>query len=886
MQKSDGRMWMVWFRSLLIFVLICSLSSGFLALGVNDDYETDRLALLEIKAKLADPNRVLSTWNDTIPLCEWHGVVCGLKHKRVTVLDLRSQGLSGVLSPHIGNLSFVRRLQLENNSFHSAIPSEIGNLRRLRGLYLSNNSFSGVIPSNLSRCSNLVAVYIGRNWLEGNLPKEIGFLSKLQGLGVPINNLSGHVSPSVGNLSSLQYFIISSNMFDGAIPRSVFNITSLKVLEVSENQLEGTLPSDIGKTLPNIERIGMSDNKLSGSIPMSLSNATSLTQMEIILNNFTGDVPSFARATGLQWFSVGRNQLGSRRSDDLSFLCSLTSSTSLEILGIDGNDFSGSIPECVGNLSKTMQLLSFGENNISGTLPASIGNLTNLEVLRTWGNNIQGSIPSSIGNLMNLNELTLYENEHSGQIPPSLGNLEVLTELYLFSNKLHGPIPSTLGNCKNLLVVALFGNNLNGQIPPEILGLSSLSILLDLSENNLTGPLPIEVGKLRNLGELRLHRNQLLGSIPGSIGSCQKMERLYLQENFFEGPIPESLGSLKGLQVLNLSNNRLSGLIPPALQFLNLTNLSLSYNDFEGALPTKGVFGSVFSVSVAGNTKLCGGLSELHLPECRATNFRKPRLSRKAKILICTLSGLFSVVGMLTVVYLFWRGRKGKSPDSNSSEAGQLKVSYYMLSRATDGFSSENLIGVGSFGSMYRGILDQIQTTVAVKVLDLTRYGASKSFVAECEALRNIRHRNLVKVLSACSGFDLRGEDFKALVYEYLSNSNLDEWLHSTNKERRKLSLVERVNIAIDVACALDYLHNHCVPPIVHCDLKPSNVLLDDDMTGHVGDFGLARFLPDATHELLSSQTSSVGLKGSSGYIAPGNSKCKNLRYLCRELID
>jgi serine/threonine protein kinase len=148
--------------------------------------------------------------------------------------------------------------------------------------------------------------------------------------------------------------------------------------------------------------------------------------------------------------------------------------------------------------------------------------------------------------------------------------------------------------------------------------------------------------------------------------------------------------------------------------------------------------------------------------------------------------------------------------------------------------------------------------------------------MAECAALINIRHRNLVKVLTACSGIDFQGNDFKALVYEFMVNGSLEEWLHPAQisdeaHKRRDLSLLQRLNIAIDVASALDYLHNHCQIAIVHCDLKPSNVLLDGDLTAHVGDFGLARLLPQASHQLCLDQTSSIGLKGTIGYAAPGN---------------
>ncbi|KAK3435845.1 hypothetical protein EUGRSUZ_C00269 [Eucalyptus grandis] len=793
-------------------------------------------------------------------------------------------------------MSFLRSVDLENNSFHAKIPLHFGRLLRLHKLFLNHNLFNGEIPSNLSYCSNLLSLDLGFNMLKGNLPTELGSLSKLQVLILQANSLVGNIPPSIGNLSSLRKFGITQNNFSGTIPEtlgqlrnlkflylsknkfvgtipiSIFNISALAGLGVSENQLQGGLPGDLGFTLPNIKFISTRHNHLAGPIPESISNASNLEVIQIDDNNFTGKVPSFSKIRGLSRFNIKLNSLGGEQSTDLDFLCSLTNSTKLKLLTIVNNAFRGLIPDCISNLSTTLFKFGLAYNHISGTLPYGIRSLINLESLLMQGNNISGNIPSEIGNLNKLKVLNLGENKLSGQIPESFGNLRMLILLYLNSNNFRGSIPSSLKNCQDLLLLDLSTNNLSGYIPPEIMGLSSLAIYLDLSQNSLTGSLPEEVRKLQNLGELRLDGNRLSQQIPSSIGSCISMERLYVQDNFFEGSLPSIMSSMRGLQILNVSNNQLSGQIPKFLESLNLTNLSLSYNDFEGALPIEGVFRSAISTSVVGNKKLCGGLPDFQLPKCYYKESKWMRISGIAKILISTVFVLVGVACILSLLYFFWfRHNKNASP-SSSSEDGFLHVSYHNLLKATGGFSSTNLLGVGSFGSVYRGLLDQTQSVVAIKILNLTCNGASKSFIAECEVLRRIRHRNLVKVLTACSGFDFNGNDFKALVYEFMSNGSLDEWLHPTASQytkRNKLSLLERVNIAIDVACALDYLHNHYEVSIVHCDLKPSNVLLDDEMNGHVGDFGLARFLPEATHKLLVDQSSSVGVKGSFGYVAP-----------------
>ncbi|XP_030963641.1 probable LRR receptor-like serine/threonine-protein kinase At3g47570 [Quercus lobata] len=803
--------------SMHTFILLCCFGL-FLTSVVGESSETDRLALLDFKGKISkDPLGVMSSWNDSIHFCQWKGVSCGRRHQRVTVLDLQSQKLVGSISPNVGNLSFLWKLNLENNSFYNEIPQEIGRLHRLQVLQLNNNTINGTIPSNISSCANLIMFHAAVNNLVGEIPTKLGTLSNLQifaihknsltgiipssfgnlsslkGLSVAYNNLGGSIPDSFSQLTKLEIFAVASNRLSGTIPPSFFNISSITKIDVGVNQIQGHLPSDIAITLPNLEIFSISNNQFIGSIPISISSASNLHILNLAGNKLTGKVPSLEKLNRVRLFSIAENQLGNGGANDLSFLCSLSNATNLRDVEINTNNFGGELPKCIGNISTTLAFFYLNNNKISGNIPSVIGNLINLEDIEMWNNKFSGNIPSILGNLQKLQFLDLSQNNFIGIIPSSLGNLTNLLELYLGDNNLQGSIPSSLSQCQNLITFHLPHNNLSGIISSQVIGLSFSPNSLDLSGNQFTGVLPMEIGNLKNLEHLDISENMLFGKIPASLASCVKLEFLSMRRNFFQGVVPSSWESLRG------------------------------------EIPTNGVFKNASATLIKGNGKLCGGI---------------PKKKRK------------------------------ENASSNSINLF-LDVSYQSLLNATDGFSPANLVGVGSFGSVYKGILNQYRHTVAIKVLNLARRGASKSFKAEFESLRNIEHQNLVKLLTAYSGIDDQGQDFKALVYEFFGNGNLDEWIHPTPitnesfENPRKLSLIQRLNIAIDVASALDYLHHHCQTPIVHCDLKPSNVLLDDKMIGHVSDFGLAKFLHAIIQDSSADQSSSIGVRGTIGYTPP-----------------
>ncbi|GAU15749.1 hypothetical protein TSUD_235650 [Trifolium subterraneum] len=387
-----------------------------------------------------------------------------------------------------------------------------------------------------------------------------------------------------------------------------------------------------------------------------------------------------------------------------------------------------------------------------------------------------------------------------------------------------------------------------------------------------TGSLPKEVGMLTKIDKLDVSDNSLSGSIPETIGECISLEYLNLQGNFFRGIIPSSLVSLRGLRYLDLSRNQLSGSIPSVLQNISLLEyLNVSFNMLDGEVPKEGVFGNASRLAVVGNNKLCGGISHLHLPPSPVKHM-KLATHHNHRLIAVIVSVVVFLLTMLLIISIYLIRKRNKKPSSNSPTIDQLPtVSYQDLYQATDGFSSRNLIGLGGFGSVYKGSLMSEDKIIAVKVLNLEKKGAHKSFITECNALKNIRHRNLVKILTCCSSIDYKGQEFKALVFEYMKNGSLEQWLHpreENGEHPRPLDLNQRLNTIIDVASALHYLHRECEQLILHCDLKPSNALIDEDIVAHVSDFGIAR-LVSAIVGTSNRYTSTIGIKGSIGYAPP-----------------
>jgi Leucine-rich repeat (LRR) protein len=879
-------MWLV-----LSLMLLCYGVGNVVQCATIHENSEDLRSLLDFKAGITrDPYEALSNWTTSAHFCHWNGVTCTTTGRplRVIELNLTRQNLAGKISSSLGNLTSLNSLDLSYNTLVGSIPP-LGHLKQLEILYFNNNNLSGIIPDALANFSNLNWLDLSSNLLVGSIPPKLGLLSNLVYLDLGSNQLEGGIPDVFGQLVNLTNLLLANNMLSGEIPRAIFRLSSLQYLGLGYNMLRMVLPPNMGDLFPNLIQLGLQNNFFEGQIPASLGNAIGLQEIDLSYNNFTGQIPSFGKLSNLTFLSLQYNQLVAWDDKSWEFLNALGNCKSLEMLSLAANNLQGSLPPSIGNLSSTnlQHLLLGGGNRLSGQIPESIGKLSSLIRLTLNDNLFSGTMDGWLENLKGLQILLLNSNNFTGPIPSSISNPTQLVQLDLSDNGFGGPIPSSLGSLPQLQQLNLSNNNLQGYIPQNF---GSLQLIdLDLSHNDLEGN-TTQIGNLDKLNQLDLSWNKFTGQIPDSLGHCYGLESIKMEQNFLNGSIPSTFSNLTTLKLLNLSHNNLSGTIPKALNVLvSLIKLDLSYNNLHGDVPRNGVFENDTAVSLEGNQGLCGGVMDLHMPPCEAVS----KKTDTGYYLIRVLIPIFGFLSLILLVYLLLLVKKMPRTYSSLNSIGDnfIKVSYNDLAQATSNFSESNLVGRGSYGSVYRGKLKESKMEVAVKVFDLQMGGAEKSFLKECEVLRSIQHRNLLPILTACSTVDNTGNVFKALVYSFMANGSLDRWLH--HKEDRKsykpLNLSQRLSISVNMADALDYLHHECGRPTIHCDLKPSNVLLDDDMNALLADFGIASFYYDSSSKPTRPISSSVGVKGTIGYIAPGmyvwdcmNSKEKyNVRLHC-----
>ncbi|XP_039164720.1 receptor-like protein kinase 5 [Eucalyptus grandis] len=251
-------------------------------------------------------------------------------------------------------------------------------------------------------------------------------------------------------------------------------------------------------------------------------------------------------------------------------------------------------------------------------------------------------------------------------------------------------------------------------------------------------------------------------------------------------------------------------------------------------------------------------------------NAQSHRLSKTNLTLIVILAIAAAICILLVVLFTIRASRKNRDWSDSTPKLTSFQSLNFTESNILSGLKEPNVIGSGGSGKVYRIIVNPSGDTVAVKRISNNQKlneKLEKQFAAEVEILGNIKHRHIVKLLCCISCMNST-----LLVYEYMENSSLDHWLH----KKKRLSPIsgvandmildwpKRLQIVLGAAKGLCYMHHDCSLPIIHRDVKSSNILLDSEFNVKIADFGLARML--AKH---GEAVTFTGVAGSAGYLAP-----------------
>uniref|UniRef100_A0A1J3JWM3 non-specific serine/threonine protein kinase n=1 Tax=Noccaea caerulescens TaxID=107243 RepID=A0A1J3JWM3_NOCCA len=781
---------------------------------VESTIETE--ALLRFKNSLDDPHGVLRSWKPSDSPCGFHGVTCEISGE-VTGISLENANLSGSISPAISALTNLKVLNLTSNRLSGTVP-DFSPLKNLEILDISVNFLTGEFPNWIGNLTRLVSLGLGNNhYEEGEIPNSIGGLKKLTWLYLARSNLTGHIPHSIFDLHALETFDVARNAIAGDFPPLITRLANLTKIELYDNRLTGKIPPEI-INLTRLREFDVSKNQLVGALPREIGNLRDLSVFHCYENNFTGEFPS----------SLG----------ELRFLTSLS---------IYRNNFSGEFPVNVGRFSP-LDTVDISENKFTGPFPSFLCRNNKLRFLLALQNEFSGEIPGSYADCKSIKRLRINLNRFTGHVPEGLWAMPLAKMIDLSDNSLTGEITHKIGLSTELSQLLLENNRFSGKIPRELGKLTNLE-RINLSNNSLSGEIPAEIGYLKQLTSLYLESNSLIGLIPTGLTNCVRLVDVSLAKNSLSGEIPNSLSQLASLNSLDLSGNKLTGEIPANLVNLKLSFIDLSENQLSGRIPPD-LLAVGGATAFSHNEKLCvddHSVEKSALSLCSGDEHVQKNRSLNVTLLFLALAVavVVLVTGLIALRYRVVKIREYDSENGDVKNAdAKWKIARFhqmeMDAEEICRLDEDHVIGTGSAGKVYRVDLKKGGKTVAVKWLrrggGVEEDGTEVS-VSEMEILGKIRHRNVLKLYAFLVG---RGSSY--LVFEFMENGNLYEALRRNLKGGLpELDWHKRYKIAVGAAKGIAYLHHDCNPPIIHRDIKCSNILLDGDYESKIADFGVAK---------------------------------------------
>ncbi|XP_024966866.1 probable leucine-rich repeat receptor-like protein kinase At5g49770 [Cynara cardunculus var. scolymus] len=742
--------------------------------------------------------------------------------------------------------------------------------------------------------SRVTSITLANIDLSGELSGDIAQLSELRTLDLSYNKrLTGSLTPEIGKLNKLSSLILVGCGFNGPLPESLGSLPQLSYLALNSNGFTGRIPPSFGN-LTKLYWFDIADNKLSGGIPVS-----------------DGATPGLDLLVNTKHFHFGKNKLSGEIPSQL-----FSSKMTLKHVLFEDNDLTGTIPLTLG-LVQNLEVLRLDRNRLSGEVPSNINNLTSVNQLFLSNNNLNGRLPNLTG-MSVLNHLDMSNNSfEASEIPPWFSSLQSLTTLMMQNTGLQGEVPVGLFSIPQIETVVMRNNKLNGTVDLGVTYSTHLR-LIDMT-NNLINGFTLRKGYSADLicsfvgnpfcsgsEASKAYCDQPTGSnysystpanncVPANTCSLPQVPSpnckcLYPYSGtlFFRAPSFSDLGnstiytSLQNTMMDTFESNQLP------VDSLSLSSPIKKKNDYlEISLEIFPSGDERFNRSGISRVAFVFSNQTYKPPHFfgpyffignNYDSFADASKGKPRSVSIGIIVGV-SVGGCVLLLLLIFAGlyacrQKGRAekatkknspfaswdPDKGSGACPQLKgarsFTYEELKTYTNNFTATANIGAGGFGMVYRGTLPNGQL-VAIKRAQGHSTQGGLEFKTEIELLSRVHHKNVVSLVGFC--FD---EGEQMLVYEYIVNGTLKDSL--SGKSGIRLDWMRRLKIIVGAARGLQYLHDLADPPIIHRDVKTTNILLDERLNAKVADFGLSKPMGDVERTHVTTQ-----VKGTMGYMDP-----------------
>ncbi|KAJ0957107.1 putative protein kinase RLK-Pelle-LRR-VIII-1 family [Helianthus annuus] len=751
------------------------------------------------------------SWKRSNDPCSWEGVTCS--NSRIIALGLSSMGLVGQLVGDIGGLTALTSLDLSfNGGLTGSISPRIGDLKSLNILILAGCSFTGNIPPELGNLKELSFLALNTNNLTGEIPPSLGSLSKLYWLDLAENHLTGSIpvstttKPGLDQLKHAKHFHFNKNKLSGRIPEQLFSDDMVLIHVLFDgNQFTGDIPSTI-VYVQTLEVLRLDRNALSGEVPLNLNNLTSLSELNLAHNNLFGALPDLNGMNSLSYVDLSNNSF--RQCEPPVWFSTLPSLSTL--------------------------VMEFG--SIKGRLPQELFSLSGIQQVKLKNNELNDTLNmgSSIGEQLQLVDL------QSNEIEAVTLSAEYRNTLELSGNPVCNTALAHTTYCRvqqqTLKAYSTSLANCGSKSCPSDQRLSPQTCDCAYPYE---GTMYFRAPSFRELSNANVwHSLEMslwvkLGLTPGSVSLQNPFFNTddYLQVYLQLFPSKGKRFNRSDVQKMGFYLSNQTYKPPPGFGPYFFIAMPYDFSGHEGA-----------SVGVGTIIGITTGCTVLVLILIGLTLYAVRQKKRAEK-----------AIG-LSRPFASWAS-SGKDGGGAPQLKGARWFSYDELKKSTNNFSQANQIGSGGYGKVYKGVISGGQA-VAIKRAQKTSMQGGQEFKTEIELLSRVHHKNLVGLVGFC--FE-QGEQM--LVYEFMQNGTLRDSL--SGKSGIHLDWKRRLRIALGSARGLTYLHELANPPIIHRDIKSTNILLDDNLTAKVADFGLSKLISDAEEHV------STQVKGTMGYLDP-----------------